>query len=95
MSDVVDQIKWAQDHDAEVEQIAKNGREFALERLTQEHSLHYLYRMLMRLSDIQDVFINPDDDPLDWIHEIPWESFHSKIWKHDLLFRLQLFEKQK
>jgi hypothetical protein len=56
MSDIVGQVKWAQENDALVERIALSGREFALERLTQEHSINYFYRMLLRLSDLQKPF---------------------------------------
>lgn len=45
-SDLIDKIRWAQNHDGEVQQIAWNARQFALNNLRREDVFFYLKRLL-------------------------------------------------
>ena len=53
LSDLLDQIRWAKEHDAEAHQIAENAREFALTHLMPEHILAYCRDVLMRYASLQ------------------------------------------
>lgn len=53
LSDLVDQLKWAQDHDREARQIGMNGRRYATENLLPKNILCYhavLFKVCVRFS---------------------------------------------
>jgi hypothetical protein len=53
LSDIEDKILWAKKHDKQAQEIAKNGREFALTHLMPEHILLYCYKTLCRYAELQ------------------------------------------
>ena len=52
LEDLVDRIEWARSHDAEAKEIAAHGRKFALENLTQDKDLIYLYHVFLAYSKL-------------------------------------------
>jgi hypothetical protein len=52
-SDLVEKIKWAQEHDLEAKEIAQNAREFAKSHLMPEHILLYSYKTLLKYASLQ------------------------------------------
>lgn len=53
ISDLVEKIIWAKNHDEEARQIAMNAREFALTHLMPEHILLYCYKALVKYASLQ------------------------------------------
>jgi hypothetical protein len=53
MSDVVEKVRWAKEHDAECEQMAVNARQFALQHLMPEPIYAYFYAVLKRYASLQ------------------------------------------
>jgi len=56
LDDLVDKIEWAKAFDEEAEIIAQNARQFAINNLTLEKNLIYLYNLLLKYSQLK--FIN-------------------------------------
>jgi len=54
LSDLVEKILWAKEHDDEARQIAENGREFALNNLMKEDILLYCYKILCKYAELQE-----------------------------------------
>lgn len=50
LKDLVEKVQWARSHDKEAEAIAKNAREFAVENLSVQDNLIYLYHVLWEYS---------------------------------------------
>ncbi len=50
LEDLVEKVEYLQSHDAYAQEIAKNGREFALTHLTHPESLRYLYHLIWEYS---------------------------------------------
>lgn len=55
MSDLVEQINWAKEHDAEVAEMANQARKFALENLLYEDVYFYLHLALSKYSKLQNI----------------------------------------
>ena len=73
MSDLVDKLTWARDHDAEAERIAQNALRFAEEHLLPKNVFCYHGVLLQKLSDL--IKVNTDDSLLDEMEELrPEES---------------------
>jgi hypothetical protein len=53
LSDALEKVHWAQEHDREAEQIALQAREFALTHLMPEHILLYCYKALVKYASLQ------------------------------------------
>lgn len=53
LSDLLDQLKWAKDHDEECRKISENARQLASEILSHEAVYLYLYRLLEAYSNKQ------------------------------------------
>ncbi|XP_071785645.1 protein O-glucosyltransferase 2-like [Asterias amurensis] len=53
LSDIVEKIKWAQTHDEEAQQIAKNAQQFARENLLSNNIFCYYYQLLKEYSSRQ------------------------------------------
>lgn len=52
LGDLMDKLKWAQDHDEQARRIAKNARAFAASHITQEMNRSYLYYTLLTYSQL-------------------------------------------
>lgn len=52
ISDLPQMVAWAQSHPKEAREIADNGRQFILHRLTQEHAYAYVYLLLSEYSKL-------------------------------------------
>ena len=52
LEDLLDQIKWARENDAEAKQIAKNARDFALTHITLSDDLRYLYYAICKYGQL-------------------------------------------
>ncbi|KAH9507750.1 Protein O-glucosyltransferase 2 [Bulinus truncatus] len=52
LSDVIEKIKWAREHDGEVHQIAKNGQQYARENLTPANILCYHVRVFQKYASL-------------------------------------------
>lgn len=57
LSDVIEKILWARDHDEKAREIAENGRSFALEHLMPEHIMLYCYKVLCKYARLQDFLV--------------------------------------
>lgn len=55
LEDIIDKIQWAMEHDKEAETIAQNARQFAINNLTYEYNLIYIYQLLLQYSQLQFV----------------------------------------
>ena len=55
LEDLVEKVLWAQEHDRECEEIAKNARKFARTHLTRSDHLVYFYYLLDRYSKLNFV----------------------------------------
>ncbi len=53
LSDLQEKLLWALHHDREAEEIARNGREFALSHLMPEQILQYCYKILVKYASLQ------------------------------------------
>lgn len=53
LSDILERLQWAKDHDAEAKQIAENGRQFAKENLMPEHLYLFCYKVLAKYASLQ------------------------------------------
>ena len=53
MSDLIEKVKWAIQHDSECKTIAQNARSFALENLMPDDIYAYLYRVLKKYASLQ------------------------------------------
>jgi hypothetical protein len=53
MSDLLEKIQWAKTHDAECRQIAKTGRQFALDHFMPNQIYAYLYWVLDNYATLQ------------------------------------------
>jgi hypothetical protein len=53
LSDALEKVHWAQEHDQEAEKIALQAREFALTHLMPEHILLYCYKALVKYASLQ------------------------------------------
>jgi len=53
LSDLVEKILWAKEHDDEARAIAQNAREFALNNLMKEEILLYCYKALCKYAQLQ------------------------------------------
>lgn len=62
LSDVIDQVVWAQAHDDACRQIASNATEFALKNLMFDDVYCYLYHVLIAYSRLQDMSLEKDWD---------------------------------
>ena len=62
LSDILDQIKWAKDNDAEVRKIAENARNYVIQNLLPDHVLCYYGSFLQKWSELMknEVRIGPD-----------------------------------
>ncbi len=54
LSDLIDQIKWAQGNDDKVREIVTDANDFALNHLRVADNLYYLYSLLKEISKIQN-----------------------------------------
>ena len=63
LSDLLDRIRWAKEHDRAAQKIAENGRNFALTHLMPEHILAYCREVLVRYAALQK--FQPTLDPSD------------------------------
>jgi hypothetical protein len=54
LSDLLEKIAWAKEHDAECRQMAENARAFALQNLLPESIYAYLYHVLQKYAALQD-----------------------------------------
>ena len=54
MSDLIDVIKWAIEHDDEVEKISLRAQEFSMKNLRHTHVMQYLYLLLEEYSRLQN-----------------------------------------
>lgn len=52
LSDLIEKIRWAREHDEEAQSIAKQAREFACSHITKEASSLYLYYTLLAYSKL-------------------------------------------
>ncbi len=52
LEDLIAQLRWAQEHDAEAKNIADNARRFAKEHITVDCNLLYLYCLIVRYSQL-------------------------------------------
>lgn len=59
LSDLLDQLDWAKQHDEDSARIAAEAARFAKSDLTLEASLFYLYQLLLRLSKV--IRLTPDE----------------------------------
>jgi Glycosyl transferase family 90 len=55
LSDLVEKLQWALDHEAESKQIAGNTRQFAVEQFTHANHLLYLYEVIKRYQELNFV----------------------------------------
>lgn len=55
MSDLVDQISWAQAHDERVRAISENAQAFARQNLMPTHNYAYLFKVLSRYAEHQKI----------------------------------------
>lgn len=53
LSDLLEKIDWAKNHDLQAQKIAQNGRDFVLENLMPEHILLYCYKVLVKYASLQ------------------------------------------
>ena len=53
VSDLVEKVLWARKNDEDAKQIGENGRAFALEHLTPEHTLLYCFKVLKKYASLQ------------------------------------------
>lgn len=53
LTDVLDKVHWARNHDAEAHQIAQNARAFALTTLMPEHIVLYCAKTLLKYASLQ------------------------------------------
>ncbi len=53
LSDLIQKIIWAQEHDAEAKALAEAGSEFAKTHLSSEDTLLYLYHLIMAYASLQ------------------------------------------
>lgn len=60
LSNLIDQIIWAQTHDDQCKQIALNATDFALKNLMFDDIYCYLYHVLVSYSRLQDVDLKKD-----------------------------------
>jgi hypothetical protein len=54
VSDLAERVIWARTNDAEAKVIGENGRNFALEHLTPEHTLLYCFKVLKKYAALQN-----------------------------------------
>jgi hypothetical protein len=52
LSDVLEKIKWAKEHDEEARKIGERGREFALTHCMPEHIFLYCYKVLVKYASL-------------------------------------------
>jgi len=55
LEDLVEKITWAQEHDTEAKEIAARAREFALNNITKDKDLVYIYHLLLNYSALNFV----------------------------------------
>jgi hypothetical protein len=72
MSNLIDQITWAEENDSLCEQIGKNAQEFVQSHLLFDDVYHYLYSALISYEKCLDESVRKDlkktpDNP-DWIY---------------------------
>ena len=53
LSDLIEKINWAIEHDEEAKQIAENAQSFAKENLLEEHLMLYCYKVLKKYASLQ------------------------------------------
>jgi hypothetical protein len=53
LSDLVEKLQWAKDHDREALQISRQAQEFAKEHLSRESVLQYVYLLLKEYAALQ------------------------------------------
>jgi serine/threonine protein kinase len=66
LSDLIDQIKWCRDHDAECEQIAKNSLLFFQTYLQKNGVMDYMQKTLVDLKDEIGVYLYNVQTPLNY-----------------------------
>lgn len=74
LSDLIDQIKWCREHDAECEQIAKNALDFFNTYLQKKGILDYMQKILVDLKDEIGVYLYNNRSPLDLMIEEEYKT---------------------
>jgi serine/threonine protein kinase len=69
LSNLIDQIKWCREHDAECEQIAKNAILFFNTYLQKQGALDYMQKILVDVKDEVGVYLYNTRSPLDLMIE--------------------------
>ncbi len=70
MSDLLEKIEWAKDHDLECRTIAENARKFALENLMPNQIYAYLYWTLKRYAKLQTFDLNLSSLGPEWQEQV-------------------------
>lgn len=66
MSDLLDKIQWAKEHDAECKKIAENARKFALQNLMPDQIYAYLYWVLEKHASLQTFDLHQEPLGPEW-----------------------------